>query len=227
VYYGAEVELEFGGYQRDTARALQELRKLAPNYIYCKRDACIHDGFEIVTHPFSFRWMKENRPLIKDIFSIVEETGGRGYEHENCGMHVHVNREAFTSHHIYRLHTLLYDFEDLTWRIAGRSSATFREFAGIHKETHKDIIHKSRHKQQTTGDRRCAINMSHRNTVELRIFASVSSAEGFLRNLEATDAAFTYTLKEGASYISPDRFRSFVMENNRRYPNFANVVKGW
>ncbi len=165
LFLGLELEIVVPEYQfQDCARlATDQLGRLG----YLKRDSSIRPcGFELVTHPMSYRFALEGFPWpllgsLADLGCVADES---------VGLHVHVSRAGFDSPaHVYRWMKLLYRNESAVVALARRRShyAPFDDRARAKaRDTAKGPVH-------ALGlDRYQAINPHPRNTLELRVFAS-------------------------------------------------------
>lgn len=155
---------------------------------YLKRDSSIQPGgFELVTHPMSYRYALASFP-----WTLLDELDDLGCTtHAGVGLHVHASRAGFASPaHMFRWMKLLYRNESQLTRLAGRRSryAPFDPTARAKvKDTAKNHVH-------ALGlDRYQAINPHPRHTLELRIFSSSLEARRVQAALAFTAASIHYT----------------------------------
>ena len=73
--------------------------------MYIKHDGSIDEGFEIVTHPMSLDYHKNNMPWER-IFEKALAMDYRSHQTSTCGLHIHVDRMALGSDHIAQEETI-------------------------------------------------------------------------------------------------------------------------
>lgn len=133
---------------------------------YLKEDSSINGGsgwgFEIVTHPMSYRWAMDHFPwkMLSDLERIGCTATGNG-------LHVHISRAAFESPaHVYRWMTFLYRNATHVTGVARRVSECWASFDDYDRKHVKDYA------KGVKGRRYQAINTQNDDTFELRVFAS-------------------------------------------------------
>lgn len=57
-------------------------------------DSSIGDGFEIITQPMTYKYIKENENKFKDILTYLSENGYYSHDKGKCGLHIHVSKSA-------------------------------------------------------------------------------------------------------------------------------------
>lgn len=113
----------------------------ANNLLYFKQDGTLRHGVEIVSHPMSFNYFDKNFPYA--IFDVLQREGRNWYgrpKDYNCGLHVHMSREAFgrpvinavygtklaPAYHLYKFVQFIYSFPGIVQFVAGREGAVLR-----------------------------------------------------------------------------------------------------
>lgn len=184
LYMGIELEVDKGGENDDNASKVQDLLQ---NDVYTKHDGSLSDGFEIVTHPSTLNYHKHMN--YKEAFKFLTDIGYRSHDTSTCGMHVHVNRTFFGDSRLEQelnISNLLYLFEkfwDKIELIARRRSCRYaKRFTIEENDTPIDIYAKSK-----SADKYGAINLQHKDTVEIRIFKGTLNYETFMCTLEFVD----------------------------------------
>ena len=103
---GFELEVECkNGNREEIAKNL--INKIDDKFIYLKEDSSINNGFEIVSHPQSFKAWQNTWQLYKPIFDLPSE-GARSHNTETCGLHFSINRETFTPLHALKFAMFIY-----------------------------------------------------------------------------------------------------------------------
>lgn len=184
LYLGAEIEIDKGGESEVNAKFVMEFMNCLAENVYCKHDGSLVNGFEIVTHPSTFEYYKQLQ--YDKLFEWLIEKGYRAHDTTTCGLHIHFNRNYFGENKLEQdlcISKLLYLFEKY-WKkvekIARRSSCNFaRRFYLDDNDTPLDLYAKSRE-----SDKYGAINLKHKDTVEIRIFKGTLNYETFICTLE-------------------------------------------
>jgi hypothetical protein len=182
-YLGLELEISVDQANlRDCAElALHRLGDL----VYLKEDSSIAagSGFELVTHPMSYRWAIER--FAWDVLPALRQAGCDAYGN---GLHVHISRAAFvTPSHTYRWMKFLYRNEVDVIRVARRVSTEWAAFSDYDRRSVKHYA------KGDKGSRYRAINTQNDDTFELRVFASSLHPQEVQAALALTAATVEYT----------------------------------
>ena len=221
------------------------------NFLYLKEDGSV-DGFEIVTHPFSWDWFKAEGEKFTSTFKMLSDAGLRSYQAEqSCGMHVHIDNNSFGDGMVlYKFMQLLYMDHAWTLKVSRREDHDLRSWANLTQYQDKATALHARKTQITgianrpvfcllgqsaQGKRanylhkpfswsRGAINICPKHTVEVRIFKGTLSPTGYARNLEFCHAAIQYARRECIKGISPENFSKYVFDHAKSYKNLATFL---
>ena len=87
-------EVDEGGKDNDNAATLKSIANVHEENIYIKSDGSLEDGFEIVSHPMTLEYHAEEMNW-KELLREAVSMGYRSHQTSTCGLHVHVNRNAF------------------------------------------------------------------------------------------------------------------------------------
>jgi len=197
LYLGVELEIDDG----DREDVIGELLYYADDekFFYMKHDGSLSvDGIELCFQPRSLQSWFECREKIEMLFSYLTASGYRSHN-SWCGLHIHVNRNFFSTAskrrnraYVYRL---MYIFErhwkDLV-KFSRRSDEAISSYCGrylydseseiknnTHYETVKKLLSASKGKY-------FAVNDLHRDTVEFRLWRGSLNVETFYATLELT-----------------------------------------
>ncbi len=185
LFLGMELEVIVAhNYDESVRTACDELASLG----YLKHDSSIYPrGFEIVTHPMSYRYAIEQFPW--QLLGELDELGC--VTDSSVGLHVHASRDGFDSPaHIYRWMKLLYRNESAVSAIARRRS----HFAPFDRQARARVKETAKSHQYALGlERYQAINPYPRKTLELRVFASSLQVQQVQAALAFTAASVDYT----------------------------------
>lgn len=223
LHFGFELEIESynGNDLNDTAKYITD--KL-DGLIYCKNDGSLNNGFEIVSHPFTFDFLKNNllkKNKLNPIFDLRIQ-GFRSYNTSTCGIHVHLSRKAFTDLHLYKFMKFFYENPRFIWKFSQRKLENLNRWSTLTGDK-QPIIQKV--KEKYNPSRYVAVNMNNNHTVEIRIFRGTLKKEGFLRNIEFCHAIFEYTKDASIKNAhNIDGFYAFVKANKSKYINLYDSI---
>lgn len=198
--------------------------------IYCKYDGSLRDGFEIVSHPFTWEWLKANRGVLDPIFRLRNK-GFRSYQTTTCGLHVHMTRAALGALGTYKLLEFAYRWPAFWLRLSARRNMErmnrwasprpndqngWRSGGGELKRTTKA--------KTTSPNRYSAVNVTT-HTVEIRIFRGTLSKVGFMRSLETVLALSMFAKYAPLTDLTPSRFFAIVAEHAEKFPTLVRCFQ--
>lgn len=184
LYMGVELEIDKGGESEDVAQNIYKIINKEYENVYCKHDGSLSSGFEIVTHPMTFEYHQTLN--YKLLFKTLSDLGYRSHDTTTCGMHVHVNRNYFGSTKleqdlcISKLLYLLEKFWDKVETVARRKSNSYAtRFLLEENDSPLDLYAKSKDSKKYG-----AVNLQHKDTVEIRIFKGTLNYNTYMNTLE-------------------------------------------
>jgi hypothetical protein len=207
LFYGLEIEVEG---DRDTAAEVLDLSEL----FYCKEDSSLDNGFEIVTHPFSWNWFEENKNLFKDLSKLLIRRGMRAYNCGRAGIHVHVSRNQISDLTIAKLLIFFYSEPDLIQLISQRTKSSFNSWSNILYQKNRiyDIANK-----KYSIDRNSAINLYNLNTVEFRSFRSNLRYDRILKNIQFVKSIIEFCKIAGIKDLNKQPYFNYLDRKNYFY----------
>lgn len=108
---GFELEVENKKHDEDNNIIAEELYKdmddINEDFIYIKRDGSLDYGFEVVTHPQSYKAWMNSWERYQPIFDLPSK-GIRSHDTKTCGLHFSLNRKAFTPMHLLKFSIFIY-----------------------------------------------------------------------------------------------------------------------
>jgi hypothetical protein len=219
LYFGVETEVETtGNYScRDLAEWLMCSDGCA-DIFYCKWDSSLDDGFEIVSHPFTWNWMLKNRSVFESLFDL-RKRGARSYNTRTCGMHVHMSRRAFSHLQILKFVTMLYDYPLFTRTISRRTESSMNSYANVRKPEKPIELARTGRNAWDRG----ALNFMNGSTIECRIFRGTLNPVGWFSNMEFLQSLFVFCQSHGLPDITPTNYLDWVADRPKVYPNFLRV----
>lgn len=192
-FYGVELEIDEGGESDDNAGQLMILANAhGKEFLYCKHDGSLEDGFELVTHPMSLACHHQEMPWPE----ILEEAVSMGYlSHQTgtCGLHVHVNRTAFGSTQAEQdeaIARVLYFFEkhwEELLKFSRRTQRQLDQWASRYgyKDQPREILDHA--KKGSHAGRYTCVNLTNYETIEFRIFRGTLKYNTLIATLQLLD----------------------------------------
>ena len=189
-YFGVELEVDGAGEDADKAEAvLSAAHRNGLEYIYCKHDGSLEDGFEIVTHPMTLEFHQTEMPW-QVICSEAIEQGYRSHQCSTCGLHIHVNRSAFGESEYLQdqaIARVLYFFEkhwEELLKFSRRTQRQLERWAARYgyQEQPRDILN---HAKKSYGNGRyTCVNLTNTDTIEFRIFRGTLKMNTIIATLQ-------------------------------------------
>lgn len=241
LYFGLEIEVEAGRNYSDAATYAHQLEDM--ELAYLKSDGSLNCGFEVVTHPMSHDFIKNEA---EDFFNVI--TGLRN-QHQvkswgtsTCGVHIHISRTGFNGGaHMHRFLKLVYSNQDFYETMAGRSSDRWAKFDDV---KHSEFLgrdedgarmykqfnsYRSKLIEGNHTDRYSAVNTQNRATLEMRIFKGTTNVNTIKSYVDLAHASVEYTrtisvreVSNGALEVEP--FLQYIVDNSELYPELVERI---
>jgi hypothetical protein len=251
LFFGLEIEVEAGHNLREASTYAHQLEAL--DLAYLKHDGSLNHGFEIVTHPMSHGFFKQEAQEFWDTLEQLRtnsEYRVKSWDTKTCGLHIHISRTGFSGGaHMHRFLNLVYSNPDFYSTLAGRTSDQWAKFTDIYQReyvrdaygeriyhddgTGYEIISKRTfaHKLQPdhNSDRYSAVNTNNRETLEMRIFRGSVNGETIKAQIDLAHASVEYTRNLTVqdvrdSALSADNFMWYVFQNEALYPELTSRI---
>lgn len=229
--FGFELEIEnVKGLTRNTVFASKVISlKWADKLFYCKDDGSLNNGFEIVSHPFTWQYYKQNKKNFTKLLQMIKDEGFQSYRPGSCGMHVHISKEAFVHNaHLYKFMKFYYDNYAFIYKISQRDASSTNGHCqwGNRREMFNSsaTIQKVYDKYNSHDARYTAINLENTGSVEVRIFRGTLDEADFFKNFEFCQATFQFTEKSGIKDIKVKNFKEFVKNHVKTFPNLHKFI---
>lgn len=247
LFFGIEVEVEAMDSKSTSAMHAHQLEGL--DLAYLKHDGSLQDGFEIVTHPMSHDFFKNEATELWTVIENLRSKSGmkvKAWDTKTCGLHIHISRTGFTNGaHMHRFLNLVYSNPDFYSTLAGRTSDQWAKFTDIYRNDYERNAEGERlwdpdngyavtttrtfkHKLDTasSSDRYSAVNTNNRDTLEMRIFRGSVNGETIKAQLDLAHASVEYTrtltvqdILQGA--LSADNFMWYIFQHETLYPELS------
>lgn len=208
-YFGVELEIDEAGEDNDSARRIMEIANgNGLENLYCKHDGSLDDGFELVTHPMTLEYHRNEMPWAKVLQEAIR-LGYTSHQTTTCGLHVHVNRDAFGISEAEQdavIARILYFFEK-NWeellKFSRRTPRQLEHWAARYgyKDQPKELLDHA--KKGCHGGRYTSVNLTNADTIEFRIFRGTLKYNTLIATLQLVDRVCDVAL-----YLTDDQLRA-------------------
>lgn len=189
MFFGVELELDEGGEDDDKAEEI--LSCTDSDHLYVKHDGSLDDGMELVSHPMTLEYHMTQMPW-KNIVETAVDLGYRSHQTGTCGLHVHVNRKAFSCDRseqdevISRILYIVERFWQEMLKFSRRTEYQIDRWAARYgiKDNPKQVMDNA--KKGNRGRYAC-INLCNYNTIEFRIFRGTLKYNTFIATLQMVE----------------------------------------
>ena len=241
LFFGIEVEVEVGRNIGDASEYAHQLEGM--EIAYLKSDGSLSCGFEIVTHPMSHDYYKNEVPeLYSTLDHLRQHFSAKSWGTGTCGVHVHISRTGFNGGaHMHRFLNLVYSNKDLFSTIAGRESDRWAKFDDVdtgrgtwveNTEGREFIPVRSFSRKlnpNRNSDRYSAVNTNNLHTLELRIFKGSTQAHVVKSYIDIAHASVEYTRTLSVREVSngalmPEPFVEYILSNEKIYPDLVERI---
>lgn len=221
LYFGVEVEMEVKGRRSPHDVAAKIAEEDDSLLWYCKHDGSLtSQGVEVVSHPFTMSWMRDNPNAFAPLFNRRGEC--LSYNTVTCGMHVHMSINAFSGLHLFKFSTMFFHNPGFILLMSRRHPDRMNQWSACDLGDVK--LSAVAAKKDKNNYRYCALNYLPRHTVECRIFRGTLSPAGFYGNIEFLHGLYLFSKRVGIKDITIAKFSIFMRDNIKDYPNFAATL---
>lgn len=244
LFFGLEIEVEASRNRSESAEYASRLEGY--DLAYLKSDGSLNCGFEIVTHPMTHDFYKNEANELWDTLEALRSRAGirvKAWDATTTGLHIHISRTGFTGGaHMHRFLRLVYDNQTLYEAIAGRSSSRWAKFDDaqtdyVSEDEEGTRQWKSRRNLKSkldnarNSDRYSAVNTQNHATLEMRIFRSSVNGDTVKSFIDLAHASVEYTrglsvrdIRQGA--LDSDIFMQYIRDKSVLYPELnARLAK--
>jgi hypothetical protein len=184
---------------------------------------------EIVTMPATLEGFRNMFPFAAT--DMLRENGARAWAYTSCGMHVHVSRSAFTASHMWKFIKWQTENWEKCAHFAGRESQQWASWNNQNMDVCKNKTSKAVKERgyNEWNNRYSALNLTQRQTIELRYFRPNLNKDGILRVIEFIQAIYDYTKQMSYRDVFGKHyeFSLFVefMEGKEQYKHALDYIK--
>ena len=208
-YFGVELEIDGAGEDDTSAGQIMEIANgNGRENLYCKHDGSLEDGFELVTHPMTLDYHMQKMPWERILRAAVH-LGYTSHQAATCGLHVHVNRDAFGDTEEAQdavIARILYYFEKNWEELLKFSRRTPRQLERWatrygYKDQPKELLDHA--KKGYHGGRYTSVNLTNTDTIEFRIFRGTLKYNTLIATLQLLDR-----ICDVALYLTDDQIKA-------------------
>lgn len=197
---GTELEADEGGKDDDNAREI--LQTLGENYCIASEDASLDDGFEIVSCPADLHHHK-NTINWEEALAKLRELGYKSHDCGTCGIHTHIDRDFFEDEEKNEVDSkFIVTLQNNFWwlkKFSRRDDANGTwEYCDLNTNNYlhandkfdKESIKNKQFIEDNKTPRWChrlSVNVTHTNTVEIRLYRGTLIYETFIATIECSD----------------------------------------
>jgi hypothetical protein len=240
LHYGIELEVENIGVDREgkhkylmnrEAMATRALDFMGREDIYVVHDGSLtrspDGGIEIVTHPMTWEYYRENIDRWDKLLMNLRKWGGQAWRPGTCGLHYHMTKGAFNTFQLYKFTDFFYkkSAQNFVTAIAGRHG--HERYARFNKTdmTPEGVKRTAKRKNNASGDRYAAVNLTNATTVELRMFRGSLEPLLFHKNMEFLQALFEFSRDTKPSDMVASKFVDYVLAQGSRFKCLIEFIK--
>jgi hypothetical protein len=233
IFMGFELEVEEknkdGGLLAFKLMQFLKKNKL-DTFFYLKKDGSLSNGVEIVTHPFTLKFLKDYMK-VKELLQLLKLEGGT-IDSGNCGFHIHISKRIFKDYDItkMRLFFSLYQEKLFTFSQREYMDNEYCQYENITDYNNFDdfltVNERDKYRALNYGD--------NPRTIELRLFNSTLNYERLISYMEFAKAISLFCKKESllsfvrsAKTQSDDIWNSFIcfLKYQNKYKSLLKILK--
>jgi hypothetical protein len=221
--YGFELEIDNGSEHQDLA---EELDFKYEGFLYYKYDGSLRNGFEIVSHPFTYSYYKDKiigNNYLDTMFSKCKCYGFTSYNAGTCGIHVHIGIKYFTDTQLYKFQKFYYTNPSLMRYMSRREDEAMDQWCNLSGTSSEALVRRTKEKRSR---KYLGIHLTWKGTVEVRIFRGTLKRESFLRNIEFTMASYDFSREVSMRDTTTNTFLKWL-DDDRKYPNLRNYIRSF
>ena len=218
-FFGLELEVERMD-KSETSRG-DMAKKIENKAWYFKNDGSLNNGFEIVTHPLTFSYIKHSAKNFESALNELSCNAYNSYNANTCGMHIHISKKAFSTWQLYKFMKFFAENVPFIVAISQRKMEKLAQWANIEDNDENTLMYKAKKKNGNSA-RYVAINLQNYSTIEVRIFRGTLNFQSFMKNIEFVHALYMFT-KE-SKIITLDSFKEYI-SNSCEYSNLKKFIK--
>lgn len=226
---GLEIETDDGRNRNEYAA---ELAEMLGDRAVLKTDGSLHRGVEIVTMPATFVYHHET-DMYREIEKIARKHGFDADNTTTCGLHVHMSRHLFTEKSLPKFIWLYHTHRDKILAFTRRNEREINSWAAFYENIRSSGAYPGDHDLMRSvynnSSKYRIVNISHRQTIEIRAFKGTIQPHRILACLEqcylfADIAANWCEIGHNPAFFWSDVIQ-YAEDRGDNYGNFLNCCK--
>ena len=221
--YGFELEIDNGSNHEELA---EELDSKYEGFLYYKYDGSLRNGFEIISHPFTYSYYKDKiigNNLLENMFAKCKSYGFTSYNAGTCGIHVHIGMKYFTDTHLYKFQKFYYTNPSLMNYVARRDEESMDQWCNLSGTSSEALVRRTKEKRSR---KYLGVHLTWKKTVEVRIFRGTLIRKSFLMNIEFAMASYDFSREASMRETTTLDFISWL-DNDMKYPNLRRYMRSF
>jgi len=215
IFFG--VELETDKYS-DREACLTELAKAFDyrDFCYPSEDSSLSNGIEFVCQPATLKFHQTEFPW-KKLTNVVSSVGGKSHQTSTCGLHIHFSKAFFGDNKdlndlcqlktIFLVNRFWEEFAVLARRKTNYAQNYTSEcFNKLPTEKVQDL----RNGRESYGGHYNGVNISPKNTVEIRLFKGTLKYETIIASIELVDYMVHFVRATPVKKLKGLSWRDFI-----------------
>lgn len=221
LYLGVELETDHYSDRGNVASGLANHNNDGKLF-WMEDDSSLEDGIEIISQPCTLKYHLSSFPW-KQIIKTCTDGGGRSHDTDTCGLHVHFNKMFFGDMVNINCLKLMYLFErfwDKFVVFSRRRGTGWLHYAAKYNDDFTDVEHADMKVLETRDKGRYfAVNLTHRNTVEIRIFKGTLILSTLFASLELVDFLVRFVKDRTIQELQRSTWETLVNSIGAEYVN--------
>ncbi len=199
IFFGLEIESEYSldsPLFQDKVPSIEEIFSESTRTLCCfERDGSLENGFETITNPLSYEFMKNNG-IIEQITSELKKAM---HTSDRCGLHIHITK---TNEVIKKLPQIILFLENNKKDVidfCGRETPYAEFYTYKDKKIDTRIANEIIFNSESFGRRRM-INLTNKDTIEFRGFRGTLDADRIYKYIEFILALLETDINENTTF---------------------------
>lgn len=188
---GFELEVENTSRQHYNDDVASIVKRKFP--VICSNDGSLDYGFEIVSHPLSYKYIIENQDKLEDMLDTLKDKGFESHNPGTCGLHFHITH-PHNDDIIDRIILIMETYKQELITFSRRTSSQIESWCKFLSDIKEEGDCKSLYfikKNKETSTRYMALNLTNYNTIEFRIFRGTLNFDTFMASVELVNNIVT------------------------------------
>ena len=200
------------------------------SFFYGKYDGSLSDnGVQVVSHPATLEYHLQT-PYWEKMLEQAKAIGLKSNDCENCGIHIHCNRDYFNNLQIQKLDALVNYHSRVFRRFGRRNSRSYGSYF-----PNKNVINLG-HNDTELG-RYSALNFDNGQTIQWRIFKGNTKYESVMALFELVQGVSDFVkqdyvtiefIHQENAYVVKKALKQYLQSRNFKFlPDYTTMCKVW